>query len=57
MIWAHLDLNRNFHMDTQPMEWPFALMALGLSEAHIAGFMHYLDQNKDGAISLQVVIC
>jgi cysteine-rich repeat protein len=54
MIWAHLDLNRNFHLDTQPIEWPFALKALGLSDDHLQGYMMFLDSNRDGSISLQV---
>ena len=54
MIWAHLDLNRNFKLDSEPREWPFALAALGLSGDHMAGYLAFLDHNRDGAISLQV---
>lgn len=55
MIWAHLDLNRNFHLDSEPIEWPFALAALGLSDDHMMGYLHFLDHNRDGSISLQVM--
>jgi hypothetical protein len=52
MIWARLDLNRNFHLDSEPSEWPFALAALGLSDDHMMGYLHFLDHNRDGSISL-----
>ena len=54
MIWARLDLNRNFHLDSEPKEWPFALSALGLTDHHMMGYLAFLDHDRDGAISLPV---
>ena len=52
-----LDHNHNFKLDSQPREWPDAIRALGISAENIAGFQKFLDQDKDGAISLQVSYC
>ena len=54
MIWKYLDLNRNFKLDSDPVEWHFALTALGFTDANMMGFMNFLDTDRDGAISLQV---
>ena len=54
MIWKYLDLNRNFKLDSDPVEWRFALTALGFTDANMMGFMNFLDTDRDDAISLQV---
>ena len=56
MIWAKLDKNRNFKLESNPKEWPYALEALGISDEHKMGYMMYLDTNHDGAISIQVEV-
>jgi hypothetical protein len=54
MIWAKLDKNRNFKLESNPKEWPYALEALGISEGNKMAYMTYLDTDIDGAISMQV---
>jgi hypothetical protein len=54
MIWAKLDKNRNFKLESNPKEWPYALEALGISDGNKMAYMTYLDKDSDGAISMQV---